>query len=517
MSVPPSCKFPANRVSSLFVVIVSVLLSTSEGIVHPKYHSSMSTIHSNKRCRCGVLFQSARALQSHQHLCDYCFTHEEDSSCDVTPPSPTCRTPSNQPSTIHSPTGPPGGLYEDTQIENNEDIDDDFYSTTSNIQDIDFPDEDFRSTTLFDHDSPYESDIEEDSQSASLHNVQPASTVETGHAQLSPTPPIPHNIQLVSLLNTNHQQPDDDIRLEEAIDDHPNPYVMSELASGEPFHIPPDYFQSTTTYTNADQSMLRLYSTCDKAGAPRYLLDEILSQLKHEIRFNGFDLLSGSLTKRDPFMKRIARITPSPPPETITVQLESNTLTNIQRFDFLKSLQCHLLRSDLYGNLDQLVVNKTDRWLPPIWDGTMNGDITDGKWHQRTFRNLPVPPNDPYQPFHLGLRIYTDKTGNDTRESFALEPVVMSTTLLKEDFNSDATSFFTLGYIPDLSNTVSSAKRKAFGETVRDYHKCLGIFLAQLSHFQKESWVTKYVEFGSTFTLLFFLVTSKVMMCFVPV
>jgi hypothetical protein len=92
---------------------------------------------------------------------------------------------------------------------------------------------------------------------------------------------------------------------------------------------------------------------------------------------------------------------------------------------------------------------------------------------------------DPHQPFLVSLEQYQDSTGTDNKESFSLEPVVLTTGFLKAKFNSDHRSRFITGYIPSFSNKTSSADQtwragilSGFGSTVHDYyHGCLSVLL----------------------------------------
>jgi hypothetical protein len=95
------------------------------------------------------------------------------------------------------------------------------------------------------------------------------------------------------------------------------------LQSGEAFSIPSDIQKGWFCFTNNDCSMMRMYNLCDEAGSSRYLMDNLLAQLKVQMTRNQFDPTHFSITKRDAFMTRIYHKFPSPPPEAILVQLES--------------------------------------------------------------------------------------------------------------------------------------------------------------------------------------------------
>jgi hypothetical protein len=57
-----------------------------------------------------------------------------------------------------------------------------------------------------------------------------------------------------------------------------------------------------------------------------------------------------------------------------------------------------------------------------------------------------------YSSFVISVEEYQDATGTDNKESFSLEPCLLSTGLLKSEFNGDHRSCFIIGYIPSFLN-----------------------------------------------------------------
>jgi hypothetical protein len=89
-------------------------------------------------------------------------------------------------------------------------------------------------------------------------------------------------------------------------------------------------------------------------------------------------------------------------------------------------------------------------------------EVTDGSWYKQVISkyikretvhyhsDLDSVDEDPHQPFVISLELYQDATGTDNNESFSLEPVVLTTGLLKSEFNSDHRSRFIIDYIPSF-------------------------------------------------------------------
>ena len=117
-------------------------------------------------------------------------------------------------------------------------------------------------------------------------------------------------------------------------------------------------------------------------------------------------------------------------------------------------------------------------------------ELMDGAWFHRTVQKLcPVTKKsntNPFIDFIIPMKMYVDKTGCVSNERFSLEPVVFSTTILKNQFNQNSTSYFLLGYMTDPSNVSSAKKAKANqtkegrGRSLRDYHACLKVLLEPL-------------------------------------
>jgi hypothetical protein len=272
------------------------------------------------------------------------------------------------------------------------------------------------------------------------------------------------------------------------------------LESGAAFSVRPDYQKARHCFTKQDRSLMKLYNIFDDADSPRYLCDKVLAQLKVEMTRHNFEPNNPLLTKRKPFMARMHRKFPSPPPEAVVVELESfTTPITIYRFDAMQQLQAHLLRQDLYGDLDKLNVDPDNRWDQSSHPTSTNlREVTDSPWFKDKVADVNTPnllPDDlclqqdgfQHIPFVFPVEQYQDATGNDNKESSSLEPVMIGSGLLKSVFNGDHRSRFIIGYIPCLTKKKATPgkRKKKFGAGVRDYHKCMSILLEPLVKAQK--------------------------------
>jgi hypothetical protein len=168
----------------------------------------------------------------------------------------------------------------------------------------------------------------------------------------------------------------------------------------------------------------------------------------------------------------------------------TNIRLTIYRFDAMQQLQAHLLRHDLYGDLQKLNVNPDNRWdqsLPPR--PTHMREVTDSPWFKDNVaaanRGSSLPSDldeetaaTQHMNFLFPIDHYEDATGNDQKESSSLEPVMVGSCLLSSEFNGDSSSRFILGYMPSFTTKKAAPgrKKKTFGAGVRDYHKCMSPF-----------------------------------------
>jgi hypothetical protein len=276
------------------------------------------------------------------------------------------------------------------------------------------------------------------------------------------------------------------------------------LESGAPFSVESDFQKAKHCFTNQDRSLIKLYSICDQADCPRYLMDKVLAQLKVEMTMNNFDPIAPTITKRKCFMARMHRKFPNPPAEEILVQLESfPEPIKIYRFDAIEQMKAHLVRPDLYGNLEKLNVNPDNRWdQSDLPRSTHMREVTDSPWFKDNVAAAngtaalpsdlvdpgPGPAEPGHIPFLFPLEQYQDATGNDNKETSSLEPVMVGSGLLSSEFNSDPRSRFIIGYMPSFTKKKATPgkKKKKFGASVRDYHKCMSILLEPLVKAQKD-------------------------------
>ena len=113
--------------------------------------------------------------------------------------------------------------------------------------------------------------------------------------------------------------------------------------------------------SDCDRSMASIYQIFDQVGAPRYLCDDVMEQIRFEVANNHFDLFDPLLVKRDAFFKRIQTSVGGVSPCDVPLTLDSGLRVSCVTFDFVGQLKKHLL-SKVFGVLEHLDVDPDDPW-----------------------------------------------------------------------------------------------------------------------------------------------------------
>ena len=133
------------------------------------------------------------------------------------------------------------------------------------------------------------------------------------------------------------------------------------------------------------------------------------------------------------------------PPEAVQVQLETgNEGQRIQAtippefetatvfcYDVERIVWEFLLDEHLFGNIDNLVFHPDDpfgHFVPPSPEDPNFGEVVGGKWFQKTYTARVTSEG---KQLLLPIIIYMDKTGTDRLVRYGLEPILITTPILK--------------------------------------------------------------------------------------
>ena len=150
----------------------------------------------------------------------------------------------------------------------------------------------------------------------------------------------------------------------------------------------------------------------------------------------------------------------------------------------------------IFGDTNNLVVNKSNPFLPYQNEHEFADEIMDGSWYRETIKRLKTFKSDPFKEeveFILPLILYVDKTGTTMNQRCPLEPFMLTTAVIRRSLRTDPTSWRPLGFVPDLE-TKSSAEAKFVntrnrGATAQAYHHALGLLLKGVEEVQNKGIV----------------------------
>jgi hypothetical protein len=264
---------------------------------------------------------------------------------------------------------------------------------------------------------------------------------------------------------------------------------------GEVFTIAPDEdFDMLQAFPGSLISMTRIIHFCRMAAVPLYLVDGLMKIISEEVSSNRLNL--NDFPSHRSTMTDLSRLFHVPSPRSITVPLERTLLEQANDefprspsfpiFSFLDQLQDLLSMSEVFSDLDNLVVNPADPWLPYNRSGSHIDEMQDGDW----FLNSRDPEPNPFF-FDLGIILYTDKTGKGALNPHGMEPLVFTLTLLRESVRQGPDCWRPLGFVPQFRKNSSAVERvqkqskQTAGRLVRNYHLVLDALLAGIVECQK--------------------------------
>ena len=276
------------------------------------------------------------------------------------------------------------------------------------------------------------------------------------------------------------------------------------LSSNAPITVPVPT-NGYDLFTMKEQSHLRIMEHCDSAGCGRAFFDDLINLITDEVTNNKLDFTSAA-PKREALLRNLLTTCPTPSPVSVPIALENNSrvrnpleyqrghrgLVHAMVFDFVEQLKDLLSDHHIFGNLDNLDVNKANRFGKFERNDGRVHEVNSGSWYNEAYAHLI---DDPDNEFLLPIIFYVDKTGTDIMQRHGLEPLLFTTSIISLKARQDVRCWRTLGLIPDLYAKSSSVKKQASGRktshccSTRDYHACLDAILQSFVKAQEEGLV----------------------------
>jgi hypothetical protein len=204
--------------------------------------------------------------------------------------------------------------------------------------------------------------------------------------------------------------------------------------------IPIDQFVSSCVAPPDLISYTKIFNVMSQAKVPLYSYDMILKTICEEIRMKRIDPLVPSFSRKS-FLTEIKKRFKCAEPNIVKVHLDnrwnsglnagvvnSEDTVEVVTFDFCEQLQDILLDKSLFGNLDNLVVNKCNnnsqlsRWDPYECNGTTIYEVLDGKWYQDYAKKLVT---DATKEFCVPIGLYIDASETVVYQRYSFQPLIM--------------------------------------------------------------------------------------------
>lgn len=244
-----------------------------------------------------------------------------------------------------------------------------------------------------------------------------------------------------------------------------------------------------------DKSMLNLIVHCNQTKAPKGFFNSFMATLKNEIKLNDFNVCKADT--RETFMSRMRMEFPCampffvnvrnqvqnvnvPPP--LRMKMNATNYVRVLKFSFLDQIQDLLGDFSIFGNLDNLCVNKSvvDRFkaFQPGEDDLLV-EVLGSAWYRRTGSQLSSDELD----FLIPLIFYADKTGTDVNQRYSLEPWVFTLALFRRFVRESQDAWRYLGFIPDMHTLATKGMTPE--EKMDLYHRCLHELLKDIADMQQ--------------------------------
>jgi hypothetical protein len=269
----------------------------------------------------------------------------------------------------------------------------------------------------------------------------------------------------------------------------------------------------TVPHLHDDVAMLELIEILDKAKAPRGVFDKVTKWIATTLA-KGVDL-SHPIPSRESFVKRLKKRFPAPKATMTTLQLETDSsqgrreerqTVNIYHWDFVSQLKDLLADHHLFGDLENLVVNSVDEFLPyPNNPNEPIDEVMTGRWYQRY---VVQAQTDCKTQFIIPIIMAIDKTPIAGNGRYSLEPLMFTTALLKNPVRENPRAWRHLGLVPDFEEK-SKARRASYttaeaskGRAQRNYHGALAIVLESFIKAQEGAGIPHALKLGKMTKIL---------------
>lgn len=224
--------------------------------------------------------------------------------------------------------------------------------------------------------------------------------------------------------------------------------------------------------------MAGIYLMASKQGCSLEFIDDLFRVLRKNMKEDGFDITKAPL--RSTLLKTLRlKLGDQSPPLPISVAITPDRRTELAKFSILAQIK-DLMASTDFQILDNLVVNQDSsirfqKYVTPANEDML--EVNSGQWYVDTYDEMV---KDIENEWLFPLIFYIDKTGTDALQRFPLEPLMLTTSVLKRAIREKASAWRHVGFVPPCEDATASPE-----ETMQYFHKCLEILLEDLIQLQR--------------------------------
>ena len=240
----------------------------------------------------------------------------------------------------------------------------------------------------------------------------------------------------------------------------------------------------STTYVG----LAKLHEMAMESGVPLTFVDDILRVVKSP------DFNINECHSRSTFFQNVRTIdsengTPEVAPSRVSIDNGATSFSTFSIFNQIKDL----INSALFQNLENLAISNNEDPLTLFQkfecsDEERNLEVHSAKWYTDTYATLIENPGVDWL---FPLIFYIDKTGTDVNQRFPLEPLMVTTSLLKRSVREKSDAWRHLGFLPTCDDPQASAE-----EALEYFHLCLSKILDELIGLQRNPPEIEFVIGG---------------------
>ena len=235
---------------------------------------------------------------------------------------------------------------------------------------------------------------------------------------------------------------------------------------------------------------IKLMKILHNANAPNYLYQQIIewAQEAQDAQLSFYNVLKsrkGLIHQAENWMPYLKQNAPYTVP-TILETPGNPQVVDVTVFDFKKQLLSLLNDRFLFGNIDNLDVNKSDPFARYKTPNNVLSTVNSGMRYKLAYKTCVTCPES---DFLVPIIFACNETKVSNQGKAACWPLLFTTSILNQEMRNLPAAWRPLGYIYDVSLTTSTNQEKQFGVDLKytRLHQILKSILSSYIHCQNST------------------------------